>query len=916
MVDYDSLIDKMLVRLHCWSSRNLSYAARVTLINVVLMSLHTYWAQCVLLPKSVIDRINQLCRAFLWSGNDVLSITPPIAWDWFADLRRQVVLELEIAGSGTKLLPPWDGISSLGAFSGPWLVVGDFNSVLNSYDNINGNAVTDYEGHGDTRIATRIDWGLVNQAWLNKYSHVESIYLPSLLSDHNPLLAKNLKDLNTKYFANVDEKVDVALASLKAIQDHLAVDYSNSDLHVKQAEAVNMVKHWMYIQESIYKQKSRVDWNKLGDSSSHYFFSVMKHRQGRNKIDSIFIEDDVLLKDPMLIENEIVGFYKGLLGSSASYHPVVDLATIRRGSQLSSSSIDILTSVVTTYEIDNALAQIRDDKAPGIYGFNVVFFKKAWPMIKTDIYAAIFFFFETGVIAKQWNCTTITLVPKVQHPSYVKKFRPIAYCTMLYKLISKVLTKRISKVVGTVINDAQAGFIPGKHISDNILLATELIKGYSHKFVSPRCMIKIDLRKAYDFVEWPFLQTVLEELGFPHSVVKWIMTCVCFFSYSVMVNCFPDKPFFAKKGLRQGDPMSPFLFALCKEYLSRFLKEMTWNPNFNYYPRCEKLGITHMMFADDLLLFSRADSISIQLLLLTFQKFSCASRLMANLSKSEVYFGGISDFDKDQLQTVLGVTARLDAGLLDTYLMLAGFSLSKVFSLNTYAKKAPVSWHHMTLPKVCGGWNITSLGDWNKAAICKVLWDLAHKSDNIDIIDDIGGWSSIMKNGKMSIAKLYARIRPQAPKVGWKRIVCNNQAAPKSIFITWLSLLDKFATKDRIVKWNANVREQTGSCFYFTEFLVLQFVFGLLFSGAILVGWQMVSGQFFAYFAACRLLQPVLSSCFRSAIGCSGWQLVAWVALGLHAVLAAVLVCCQTISCWCCCSVLLLLFLAADVAVF
>ncbi|XP_021766987.1 uncharacterized protein LOC110731434 [Chenopodium quinoa] len=82
MVDYDSLINKMLVRLHCWSSRNLSYAARVTLINVVLMSLHTYWAQCVLLPKSVIDRINQLCRAFLWSGNVVLSTTPPIAWDW------------------------------------------------------------------------------------------------------------------------------------------------------------------------------------------------------------------------------------------------------------------------------------------------------------------------------------------------------------------------------------------------------------------------------------------------------------------------------------------------------------------------------------------------------------------------------------------------------------------------------------------------------------------------------------------------------------------------------------------------------------------------------------------------------------------------------------------------------------------
>ncbi|XP_021747408.1 uncharacterized protein LOC110713259 [Chenopodium quinoa] len=83
---------------------------------------------------------------------------------------------------------------------------------------------------------------------------------------------------------------------------------------------------------------------------------------------------------------------------------------------------------------------------------------------------------------------------------------------------------------------------------------------------------------------------------------------------------------------------------------------MTGNPNFNFHPRCEKLGITHMMFADDLLLFSRADSTSIQLLLQAFQKFSCASGLVANLSKSEVYFGGISDYDKGQLQTVLGMS--------------------------------------------------------------------------------------------------------------------------------------------------------------------------------------------------------------------------------------------------------------------
>lgn len=179
---------------------------------------------------------------------------------------------------------------------------------------------------------------------------------------------------------------------------------------------------------------------------------------------------------------------------------------------------------------------------------------------------------------------------------------------MVYKLISKVITARLAAVIGEVLDDAHAGFIPGKHIGDNILLATEPIKGYDHKFISPRCMVKVDLKKAYDSVEWGFLITVMQELGFPQRFVGWIWTCLTSVSYSILINGFPAPPFEAKKGLRQGDPMSPFLFAIGMEYLSRCLDELRLTPDFNFHPRCEKLNLTHMMFADDLLMFSRADS--------------------------------------------------------------------------------------------------------------------------------------------------------------------------------------------------------------------------------------------------------------------------------------------------------------------
>lgn len=165
------------------------------------------------------------------------------------------------------------------------------------------------------------------------------------------------------------------------------------------------------------------------------------------------------------------------MGDRATTLPGVDLVTLRRGPQLSFHGQQLLMAPVTISEIDEAMASIDAAKAPGVDGFNAVFFKAAWPEVKHDIYAAVFEFFKTGHMATQWNCTSITLIPKVPNPQSVKDFRPISCCTVLYKIVSKILTRRLGQVIGEVVNEAQAGFIPGKHIGDNILLATELMKG-------------------------------------------------------------------------------------------------------------------------------------------------------------------------------------------------------------------------------------------------------------------------------------------------------------------------------------------------------------------------------------------------------------------------------------------------------
>lgn len=137
-------------------------------------------------------------------------------------------------------------------------------------------------------------------------------------------------------------------------------------------------------------------------------------------------------------------------------------------------------------------------------------------------------------------------------------------------------------------------------------------------------------------------------------MIAWIMICVTTVRYSFLINGRLSSTMEAKRGLRQGDPMSPHLFVLSKEYLNRCLSTLQENPEFNYHLRCQKLGITHLSFADDLLLFTRGDVKSVQILKNKFLMFSEPSGLKANLNKSQIYFGGVPRDTKEDIFQNLG----------------------------------------------------------------------------------------------------------------------------------------------------------------------------------------------------------------------------------------------------------------------
>ncbi|CAH9110833.1 unnamed protein product [Cuscuta europaea] len=410
-------------------------------------------------------------------------------------------------------------------------------------------------------------------------------------------------------------------------------------------------------------------------------------------------------------------------------------------------------------------------------------------MIQWDVTRATKEFFNSGKMLKQLKYTVIALIPKTSHSPMVSDYRPISCTNVLYKIITKIIVARLSPTLSGLINKAQGAFVDGRLMFDNIFLAHELVRGYNRKQISPRCMIKVDLRKAYDTISWDFLANVLRGVGYPDLFVGWIMECVTTTSFSVSLNGILLGFFKGKRGIRQGDPMSPLLFVLCLEYFSRLLTRKSKMSGFNHHPLCGSLGITHLAYADDLMLFSRGDKYSIRILVEALKEFGDVSGLRVNHNKSNIFVGGVNSFDLQGILDLvdfdhgvfpvrylgiplapLKVSVAQYAPLLDMVnkflstwntktISYAGklelirsviqgvqsfwlqvfpvpqtvldriISICRIFLRG--GKFAKVAWDDICLPKEEGGLGIHNAKIWNHALLARTLWDVHLKKDTL-----------------------------------------------------------------------------------------------------------------------------------------------------------------------------------------
>ncbi|GJR72598.1 putative RNA-directed DNA polymerase [Tanacetum coccineum] len=460
----------------------------------------------------------------------------------------------------------------------------------------------------------------------NLWCNLAAVALDQKLFDHCPIV---LKDIDAYFGPKSFRVFDVWLEEAdidQGVSDSWKKDVRGSRLDCRtamkwelEAESKDLnddeVAAWMNARKlwvekesdeiSMLRQKERVRWDVEGDENIKKFHSFVKRRNIKNFIRGLTVDGN-WCEDP---NKEKIG----------------------------------------EKEVWDAICGCGGEKAPGLDGFNFKYIKKNWEIIMADLMEAVNWFWKTKEISRGCNSYFVTIIPKVVDPIGLEDFRPISLIGCYYKILAKILAERVKKVVGEVVEDVQNAFIKGRFILDGVLIANETVE-FVRKKKEKGLVYKVDFEKVYDSINSKFLGDIMKRIGFDSKWCKWVENCLNSSSMSILVNGSPTEEFTLERGVRQGDPLSPFLFILTAEGLNALVSEAVAKGIFKgLVIGSDRVVVLHLQYADDMIFFGEWRRENAKALICILKCFEEVSGLKVNFNKSKLYGIGVCSCDREEM---------------------------------------------------------------------------------------------------------------------------------------------------------------------------------------------------------------------------------------------------------------------------
>lgn len=570
---------------------------------------------------------------------------------------------------------------------GPWILAGDFNLIVDPSDlkalYLNGRRFT-WSNEREHATLEKLDRVFASVDWESSYPDSFLSALSTATSDHSPLLLsleaqllRGRRFIFQSFWPKVDgfmdvvqeswnagpaignpfKRVDVRLRAVaKRLQSWSDRFVGNTKQQILVATEVifrfdvamesrslsteERALRWALkkkllglasLERTMARQRSRLLWLKEGDACTRFFHLQASHRRRKNFISQLLV-DGVVVSDHEAKAMAVDDFFSSLLGAAPHHGFTLDLEALG----VPTCDLTSLEADFTEEEIWAVVKSMELDKAPGPVGFSGRFYVVCWDIIKqdvVDVFRAMARLDVRGMEAI--NRAFITLLPKRLDAKEVRDFRPVSLIHSMAKLFAKVVTTRVAAHLPRLVGPHQSAFVKGWCLHDNFML----VQGTGRRLHSARIdavLLKLDITKAFDTVDWGFLLETLERRGFGPRFRSWICGLLSTATTRVLMNGIPGDPIDHRRGLRQGDPLSPMLFILVMDILHGLFEKAAAE---GVLSRLAKRGFRHRtsIFADDVVTFLRPTRKDLLACSAIISDFGMASGLRTNFSKCSAH---------------------------------------------------------------------------------------------------------------------------------------------------------------------------------------------------------------------------------------------------------------------------------------